>query len=72
MSSSAALRAKGRRFIADARATQDPARRAALLRCARLTLAEARRHDAARYLLAVGRDNATPEGYRAWRAAHAA
>lgn len=72
MSSSTAARAKGRRFIAAARATQDPDRRAALYRAGRLTLREARHHDAARYVLGVGPDNATPAGYRAWLATQAA
>jgi hypothetical protein len=66
MSSTADLRAKGARMLADARSATDPGRRAALWEAAALTLRAARRAAAAEYAVEVGRSNVTRVGYREW------
>jgi hypothetical protein len=70
MGSSAHLRAKGARMLADARSATDPGRRAALRKAAALTLRAARRASAAEYAVKVGRSNVTPAGYREWLRTH--
>lgn len=63
------LRSKGHGFIARARLTTSPRARAALFAAGRVTLAQARRDEAARYAHTVGTANVTAAGYRAWQTA---